>query len=82
MTSVAVYKQIFSCADKNYFVLTTNVDHQFQMAGFDKERLFYTQGDYGLFQSKTPKAPVTYDNEAWVMEAMAAQGFVRDASGA
>ena len=36
--------------DKNYFVITTNVDHQFQLAGFDKNRLFYTQGDYGLWQ--------------------------------
>lgn len=36
--------------DKDYFVLTTNVDHCFQKAGFDKHRLFYTQGDYGLWQ--------------------------------
>ena len=48
---------------KNYFVLTTNVDHQFQMAGFDKERLFYTQGDYGLFQCSVPCHNKTYDNE-------------------
>ena len=40
--------------DKDYFVLTTNVDHCFQKAGFDKERLFYTQGDYGLFQCSKP----------------------------
>ena len=45
------YKDLFSIVkDKNYFVLTTNVDHQFQRAGFDKKRLFYTQGEYGLFQ--------------------------------
>ena len=49
--------------DKNYFVLTTNVDHQFQMTGFDKERLFYTQGDYGLFQCSVPCHNKTYDNE-------------------
>ena len=67
--------------DKNYFVLTTNVDHQFQLAGFDKQRLFYTQGDYGLFQSVDPKNRKTYDNEAWVMRAMAAQGFVMDERG-
>ena len=48
--------------DKNYFVLTTNVDHQFQSAGFDKERLFYTQGDYGLFQCSVPCHDKTYDN--------------------
>ncbi len=66
---------------KDYFVLTTNVDHQFQMAGFEKRRLFYTQGDYGLFQSVDPENQNTYDNEAWVMRAMAAQGFVRDERG-
>ena len=49
--------------DKNYFVITTNVDHQFQKAGFDKEKLFYTQGDYGLFQCSEPCHNSTYDNE-------------------
>ena len=48
--------------DKDYFVLTTNVDHQFQRAGFDKTRLFYTQGDYGLFQCSEPCHHQTYDN--------------------
>ncbi len=67
--------------DKDYFVITTNVDHQFQRTGFDKKRLFYTQGDYGLFQSINPDIQKTYDNEEWVMEAMEAQGFVKDADG-
>ena len=49
--------------NKDYFVLTTNVDHQFQMAGFDKKRLFYTQGDYGLWQCSKPCHQQTYDNE-------------------
>lgn len=49
--------------DKDFFVLTTNVDHQFQLAGFDKARLFYTQGDYGLLQCAKPCAQKTYDNE-------------------
>ena len=49
--------------DKDYFVLTTNVDHQFQLAGFDKKRLFYTQGDYGLWQCSKPCHQKTYDNE-------------------
>ena len=49
--------------DKNYFVITTNVDHQFQKAGFDKKRLFYTQGDYGLLQCAKPCHQKTYDNE-------------------
>ena len=67
--------------DKDYFVITTNVDHQFQRAGFDKKRLFYTQGDYGLFQSMNPTIKKTYDNAEWVMQAMEAQGFEKDADG-
>lgn len=63
--------------DKNYFVLTTNVDHQFQMAGFDKERLFYTQGDYGLFQCSVPCHQKTYDNEEAVTEMVARQENMR-----
>ena len=57
---------------KDYFVLTTNVDHCFQKAGFDKKRLFYTQGDYGLFQCSEPCCQVTWDNED-VVRAMYAQ---------
>ena len=77
-----VYQKLLALVqDKDYFVITTNVDHQFQRAGFDKKRLFYTQGDYGLFQSVNPAVRKTYDNEAWVLQAMAAQGFVRDANG-
>lgn len=58
------YKRLFELVkDKNYFVLTTNVDHQFQKVGFDKHRLFYTQGDYGLFQCSKPCHDKTYDNE-------------------
>lgn len=49
--------------DKDYFVLTTNVDHQFQRAGFDKKKLFYTQGDYGLWQCSKACHNKTYDNE-------------------
>ncbi len=49
--------------DKDYFVLTTNVDHMFQITGFDKKRLFYTQGDYGLFQSVNDENFKTYDNQ-------------------
>ena len=77
-----VYDELFSfLKDKDYFVITTNVDHQFQKAGFDKKRLFYTQGDYGLFQSVNPQIQKTYDNEEWIMKAMEAQGFVKDENG-
>ncbi|EPF47076.1 hypothetical protein HMPREF1222_00893 [Treponema vincentii F0403] len=62
-----VYENVCKLVDrKNYFVLTTNVDHCFQKAGFDKARLFYTQGDYGLFQCSEPCHQATYDNEAQV----------------
>ena len=77
-----VYPQLLKLLDgKDYFVITTNVDHQFQRAGFDKQRLFYTQGDYGLFQSVDPKVQQTFDNEEWTLKAMEAQGFVRDDHG-
>jgi len=74
-----VYQKLLELVkDKDYFVITTNVDHQFQRAGFDKSRLFYTQGDYGLFQSVNRKLQKTYDNEEWVVRAIGAQGFVKD----
>jgi NAD-dependent SIR2 family protein deacetylase len=59
--------------DKDYFVITTNVDHQFQLAGFDKKRLFYTQGDYGLWQCSKPCHNETYDNEETVRAMIAEQ---------
>lgn len=63
------YQKLFELVkDKDYFVLTTNVDHQFQKTGFDKQRLFYTQGDYGLFQCSKPCHRATYDNEEVVRE--------------
>lgn len=55
-------------AHKDYFVITTNVDHCFQKAGFDKKRLFYTQGDYGLFQCSEPCCQETFENEAIIRE--------------
>ena len=77
-----VYSDLLSLVrDRNYFVITTNVDHCFQRAGFAKDRLFYTQGDYGLFQCADGSIKKTYDNKAWVRKAMAAQGFVPDADG-
>ena len=77
-----VYRDLYELVkDKDYFVITTNVDHQFQKAGFDKKRLFYTQGDYGLFQCVDGHIQKTYDNEEWVMKAMAAEGFVKDEAG-
>ena len=59
--------------DKDYFVITTNVDHCFQKAGFDKKRLFYTQGDYGLFQCSEPCCQETWDNEAIIRQMVAEQ---------
>lgn len=62
---------------KEYFVLTTNVDHQFQLAGFDRQRLFYTQGDYGLWQCSEPCHNATYDNEEQVRRMIAEQTDMR-----
>lgn len=77
-----VYDKLYDIVkDKDYFVITTNVDHQFQMSGFDKNRLFYTQGDYGLFQTVDGENKKTYDNKDWVMKALKAQGFIKDESG-
>ena len=59
--------------NKEYFVLTTNVDHQFQKANFDKKRLFYTQGDYGLFQCSVPCHRKNYDNESIIREMILSQ---------
>lgn len=73
-----VYKKLFELVkDKDYFVLTTNVDHQFQKAGFDKKRLFYTQGDYGLFQCSEPCHNETYDNEKMIRKMFADQKNMR-----
>lgn len=63
--------------NKDYFVLTTNVDHLFQNNGFEKERLFYTQGDYGLWQCKTPCHNKTYDNEEAVRRMIAEERDMR-----
>ena len=71
-----VYQELLQLVkDKDYFVLTTNVDHCFQKAGFDKGRLFYTQGDYGLWQCSKPCHQKTYDNEAAIRKMIEAQGF-------
>ena len=73
-----VYANLLSLVqDKDYFVLTTNVDHCFQKAGFDKYRLFYTQGDYGLWQCSRPCHKKTYDNEAAVRKMVEEQKNMR-----
>lgn len=63
--------------DKDYFVITTNVDHCFQKTGFDKARLFYTQGDYGLFQCSEPCHDITYDNEEIIRQMVQQQKDMR-----
>jgi len=73
----STYADLFRLVrDKDYFVLTTNVDHCFQKAGFDKKRLFYTQGDYGLFQCSRPCCKKTWENESVIREMILAQGFI------
>ena len=74
----SVYDKLFQLVkDKDYFVITTNVDHCFQKAGFDKKRLFYTQGDYGLFQCSEPCCNETFDNEEAVRQMMEQQKHMR-----
>ena len=69
-----VYRDLLDLVgERDYFVLTTNVDHQFQRAGFDKSRIFYTQGDYGLWQCSKPCHQKTYDNETIVKKMVAEQ---------
>lgn len=73
-----VYADLYELVkDKNYFVITTNVDHCFQKAGFDKARLFYTQGDYGLFQCSEPCRQETFDNEDTIRQMAARQKDMR-----
>ena len=73
-----VYQELLRLVrDRDYFVLTTNVDHCFQKAGFDKNRLFCTQGDYGLFQCSEPCCQETWDNEETVRRMMAEQRNMR-----
>ncbi len=68
------YEKLFELVKgKNYFVLTTNVDHCFQKAGFDKQKMFYTQGDYGLFQCSEPCHNRTYDNEEQIVAMLNSQ---------
>ena len=75
---VPVYDSLLELVrDRDYFVLTTNVDHQFQLSGFDKRRLFYTQGDYGLWQCSQPCHPETYGNEQAVRRMFAEQRDMR-----
>ena len=77
-----VYEDLYELVkDRDYFVLTTNVDHCFQKAGFDRHRLFYTQGDYGLFQCSGPCCQKTYDNESVVRRMVEAQGYVISETG-
>lgn len=71
-----VYNELFDLiTDKDYFVITTNVDHCFQKAGFDKKRLFCTQGDYGLFQCSEPCHDKTYENEDRILAMVRSQGW-------
>ncbi len=77
-----VYQRLLGLVkDKDYFVITTNVDHCFQKAGFDKKRLFYTQGDYGLFQCSEPCHHKTYDNEEAVRRMIKEQKGMKIPSG-
>ena len=73
-----MYETLLSLVEgRDYFVLTTNVDHQFQRVGFDKKHIFYTQGDYGLWQCSKPCHQETYDNYETVQRMVAEQNNMR-----
>ena len=77
-----VYRDLLDLVgERDYFVLTTNVDHQFQRAGFDKSRIFYTQGDYGLWQCSKPCHAKTYDNQETVRRMLEEQRDMRVPAG-
>lgn len=81
-SSNGTYKRLLALVkDRDYFVLTTNTDHQFQKAGFDKKRLFYTQGDFGLWQCSRACHPKTYDNEEAVRRMFSEQRNMKIPSG-
>ena len=59
-----LYSEIFNLVkNKEYFVLTTNVDAQFEIAGFNKENIFATQGDYGMLQCSKACHNKLYSNK-------------------
>ena len=73
-----VYGRLLSLVKgKDCFVLTSNVDHQFQLAGFERQRLFYMQGDYGLWQCCVPCHERTYDNAETVKRMVQEQRNMR-----
>ena len=77
-TPKPVYDELLALVRaKDYFVITTNVDHCFRKAGFDKKRLFYTQGDYGLFQCSEPCCLETFDNETTIRQMVERQKDMR-----
>lgn len=57
------YKELYELVkNKNYFVITTNVDGQFEKSGFDKTRVFEVQGSYGKMQCSVGCHNRVYDN--------------------
>ncbi len=60
---LTLYKELYDIVkDKNYFVITTNVDGQFEISGFDKEKIFAVQGDYKYLQCENACHNKLYDN--------------------
>lgn len=53
---------------KEWFVITTNVDGQFEKAGFNRERIFAVQGDYAYLQCAEACHDRLYYNESLVYE--------------
>lgn len=76
-----LYKHLLELVQgKEYFVITTNVDGQFAKAGFDPDKVFEVQGDYGLMQCATACHLKRYSNESIVKQMIAEQKDCRISS--
>ena len=67
--ALPLYKQLCGLFPEA-FVVTTNVDAQFELAGFAKESIFATQGDYGRFQPANGEPKQTWSNRRWVEQVL------------
>jgi NAD-dependent SIR2 family protein deacetylase len=65
--ALPIYIDLFELLkDREYGIITTNVDGQLEKAGFPKEKIFAPQGDYALFQCSRSCTEDVYDNKELV----------------
>lgn len=62
-----LYQELYEIVkNKEYFVLSTNVDGQFYNSGFDKDKIFEVQGDYSYLQCENACHNKLYNNKELV----------------